>query len=356
VTTDGRRAAAALLRDQAGWCDRLGSPLYRDLLRRAATDCEAGGPTWDVLDGHERDPEASAVALRFLGAVHRLVLGGEAPALARHYPSAGGGLGADPWPDFADALTAHRARLRELVVLPVQTNEVGRSATLVGGFLVIAHATHLPLRILEIGSSAGLNLRWDHYRYEQNGVGFGPRDSEVRFVNPFRDHMASIAGGATVVERTGCDAAPIDPASDLGRLTLRAYVWPDQTERYARLAGALAVAARVPATVEHADAAAWLAAKLARPVTGTATVVFHSIVLQYLGRDGARRVGDILTTAGAAASARAPLGWLRLEPARQPDGQIEFHLDLTLWPPGTTRTLALSTPHGPPVDWLAPAS
>jgi hypothetical protein len=37
---------------------------------------------------------------------------------------------------------------------------------LIGGFLRVAAMTRRPLRLLEVGSSAGLNLRWDHYRYE----------------------------------------------------------------------------------------------------------------------------------------------------------------------------------------------
>jgi hypothetical protein len=351
VSDDGRNVGAEVLRRQEAWCRRLGSPLYGEILARAADDCAAGGPTWDVLAGHERDPEASALALRFLGAVHRLVLTGAAPALARHYPSAGGAHTGDAWPDFAAVLRERRERLRELITLPVQTNEVGRSATLLGGFLTVARTAGLPLRLLEIGSSGGLNLRWDHYRYEQDDHAFGPLHSPVRFVDPFDGPAPPLADGVTVAERRGCDAAPIDAASEAGRLALRAYLWPDQAERYARLEGALAVAARVPATVDRADARAWLADMLATPTPGRATVVFHSIVMQYLGREGAARVRDVITAAGTRATADAPLAWLRLEPAPQPDGGVEFRLDLDRWPSGTASTLALSSPHGPPVRW-----
>jgi Uncharacterized protein conserved in bacteria (DUF2332) len=34
----------------------------------------------------------------------------------------------------------------------------------------VAAQTGLPLRILEPGASAGLNLLWDHYRYEVDGA------------------------------------------------------------------------------------------------------------------------------------------------------------------------------------------
>src|SRR4029077_13976724 len=114
------------------------------------------------------------------------VLTGRLPDLARHYPSTGGD--GDPeaaWPAFRTALDLHRDEISALVARPCQTNEVGRSAALVGGFLEVAHRTGLPLRILEIGASAGLNLRWDRYRYEARSGGWGDRDSPVRFTDAF---------------------------------------------------------------------------------------------------------------------------------------------------------------------------
>ncbi|MDP9480944.1 MAG: DUF2332 domain-containing protein, partial [Actinomycetota bacterium] len=79
---EARGAVARRLRRQAEACRALGSPLYAHLLERSAVDAEAGGPAWAVLAGHEDDPPDSALALRLMGAVHRLVLEGRAPALA----------------------------------------------------------------------------------------------------------------------------------------------------------------------------------------------------------------------------------------------------------------------------------
>ena len=44
----------------------------------------------ELLTGRGDDPVGSALALRFLGAVHRIVLDGRAPDLAALYPSVGG--------------------------------------------------------------------------------------------------------------------------------------------------------------------------------------------------------------------------------------------------------------------------
>jgi hypothetical protein len=336
------------LREQAAWTARLGSPLYTTLLGHAAADVEAGGPAWTVLAGRETDARDSALALRFMGAVHRIVLEGGAPALARHYPTTGGEPGVDgAWPAFRATLDEHRERLRALMLAPVQTNEVGRSTALLGGFLLVARETGLPLRLLELGASAGLNLRWDHYRYEAGDRAWGDANSPVRLAGAFAKHVPPLDVRCQVATRAACDLYPLDPGSEADRLTLLSYVWPDQAERVALLRGALEVARRVPVLVEAADAAGWLAAQLATPARRVATVVFHSIVMQYLEPATRRRVRAVLEEAGARATADAPLAWLRMEP-----GADQADVQLTLWPGGTKRLIAAAGFHGRPVKWL----
>ena len=172
------------LRWQAEACGRLGSGLYAHLLERAAGDVEAGGVVARVI-GDRPASNASALGLRLMGSVHRLVLEGEAPALGRTYPSAGGH--ADPeaaWPAFRDSVDERFEAVDAGLDRPVQTNEVGRSAALVGGFLEVARSTGLPLRVFEVGASAGLNLRWDRFQYEARGLTWGRPDSPVRLCSP----------------------------------------------------------------------------------------------------------------------------------------------------------------------------
>lgn len=146
---------------QAEWCEKLGSRLYSQLLREAAADVRGLGVCWAVLQGHHADSPGSALALRFLGAVHRLVLEGKSSQLAACYPSMGGDAGCNElWPRFQKFVGEHETELRRLVHLPVQTNEVSRCAALLGGFLTVSRRTGLPLRLLEMGASAGLLLRW----------------------------------------------------------------------------------------------------------------------------------------------------------------------------------------------------
>ncbi|MCU1352555.1 MAG: hypothetical protein JWM05_1764 [Acidimicrobiales bacterium] len=327
-------------------CALNGSTLYDEVLTAVAADVRRGGPCAQVLGPWSDAPFADAIVLRFLGAVHRLVLEGRLPDLAAQYPSAGGRPDRHLRATFLAAVAEQAEAIAPLMADGVQTNEVGRSAALLGGFLDLA-ALGLPLRILEPGASAGLNLRFDHYRYESGATAFGPADSPLRFAEPWVGAPPALAGDVIVAERAGCDLEPIDPGTAAGGLRLRAYVWPDQHERLVRLDAALAVAAAVDAPVERADAPAWLAARLARPVPGVTTVVVHSIMFQYLSAAGREAMVRTIDDAGRRAAPDAPFAWLRMEP-----GGDRAEIRLTTWPGGSTRLLATSGFHGPPVRWM----
>jgi hypothetical protein len=341
---------ADLVAFQAEQCDRAGSPLYGRILRHVLEDVRSGGVVAEVLAGHEQDPLGSALVLRLMGGVHRIVLEGRAPVLAACYPSTGG----DPFVDdvgerFVATVREHRDEVVRRLAEGVQTNEVGRSGVLVGGYARVAEHTGLPLRVLEMGTSAGLNLRWDAFAYDTGTGWCGDPDSPVRFGGlwdggPGPDLPDRIA----VAERRGCDPSPIDPLSEDGRMRLRSFVWPDQVDRRARLDAAMEVAARVPAEVDQADGPTWLAERLAEPAPGLATVAVHSIVLQYLPRERRPEVRQVLAAAGARATPDAPVAWLRLEPA----GDVA-ELRLTMWPEGREEVLATSGFHGPPSRWVA---
>lgn len=341
---------------QQAACEQAGSRLYARILEGMSDDVRADGICAQVLGPWADNAMGDAVPLRFLAAVHALVLTGRAPALARHYPSAGGTDDGDPVPAFLATAHEHRAEIEAAMSLGVQTNEVGRAAALFGGFHAVARRWGLPLRQLEVGASAGLLLRWDRFGYRAHGgpsreLRWGPQDDLV-FDDPWVDRVPAVADDLVVAERLGCDQAPIDPTSDEGATRLRSLLWPDQLERLARLDAAIAVARRVPVAVDRADAADWIEAQLAEPTPGRATVVHHSIVLQYLSRDTFLRLRDAIEQAGARATPEAPVHWLRMEPA----GDVA-DVRLSSWPrtggPLDEQLLATTGYHGPPVRWLA---
>jgi hypothetical protein len=350
VTDPAVETVATRLRFQADWCAAGPSPFYGALLRRLATDTEAGGPAWDRLASTADDPPGYLSHLGLLAGVHHLVLTGEAPALAAHYPSTGGDGDADAaWPALRDVLATRGDALDPWLHRRPQTNEVGRSVALMSGMLEVAAETKRPLRLLEIGASAGLNLRLDRFWYQQGDRGAGDPSSPVRFVDLWEGGAPPFEAPLRVTERAGCDRAPIDVASEAGRVKLLAYLWADQTARFTMMRAAFEVADRVPVTVEQAEILDWLPARLAEPAPGTATVVFHSIVLQYFSDEDAARLRALLADAGGRASADAPLAWVRLEPRRLTDADAE--LRVTTWPDGHDRHVARTSPHLGPVRY-----
>jgi hypothetical protein len=347
--SDVRAQTARMLRLQAGACRELGSPLYGDLLGHAADDLLAGGPTEQVLRGHLDARLASALALRLLGGVHALVLAGRVPELAAFYPSAGGAPEREPgsprvWAAFRRTLAECSTELRTWLDKPPQTNEVGRAAALLGGLRHVAAEAGLPIRLVEVGASAGLNLRADWFCVPGVSGRYGDPRSPVVLGDGWLGD-APPESRIEVVERAGGDLAPIDPLTDQGRLTLTAYVWPDQADRLSRLRGAFGIAARVPAELRAESASATLARM--RLVPGTWTVLWHSIFRQYLDDAQRAELADGVTGLGAAATQEARFAYLYLEQSRAGGCRVT----LTTWPGGRRRVLGSAPAHGLPVRW-----
>jgi hypothetical protein len=340
----GEKAIAEQLQWQAEACRMIGSPLYAGLLEKAAADVETRGPIWEVLRGHEDDPRFSVLGLRLLGTVNRMVLTGREPQLATAYERANV---PEAWAALRETVERNLEELRPLVDLPVQTNEVGRCSALLFGFLTVAAETGMPLCLLEVGASAGLNLRWDRFRYAADGFAWGPANSALRLELDLEGEPGPLPIAVEVAERRGCDANPIDVTTPAGRLSLLSYIWPDQPERIERMEAALKVAETLPVSIERDTAAAWTERTLATPRPGRATVVYHSIVSQYLSDEERASFFGQVEAAGARASADAPLAWLRMEPADD-----RANVDLTVWPGGEERRLARVGYHGSPVELL----
>jgi hypothetical protein len=334
------------LRQQAAQCRAHGSALTAELLEGAAGDLAAGGVVADLLGPHAGDPTGSVPALRLAGALHRLVLERKAPELALHYPSVGGTApAADVWPAAERACREHLDELRHLVAQPVQTNEVGRAAALYGVLLQLGGR----IRLLEIGASAGLNLRCDAFAYQAGDLVLGDPSSLVRLSEPW-EGPAPAYRSVEVVQRGGCDPAPVDPTTTEGRLRLTSYVWADQVERLDRLRGALRVAEQVPATVERCGALDFLTRELAELPTGLTTVVWHSIVWQYVDPAERHAVDALLERAGATATDDTPLVRISLEPSTVGEGTV-FRVHVQRWPGGERVHVADAMGHGPPVRW-----
>jgi len=335
---------------QAVACEAFGSPLYAGLLNHAARDLRDGGPVAGVLEGHLDAPGPGALSLRMLGGVHALVLAGRAPELASFYPSAGGHADPGPgaalaWQALRQVLIEHADEVRTWLDHPPQTNEVGRGAALVGALCHLVSQASYPIRLVEIGASAGLNLRADKFRITGGGTAYGEPSSPVRMIDGWLG-QAPAAAGIQVVSRVGGDLAPVDPVSESGRRKLLAYVWPDQLERLARLRGACQLAAEIGAEMRTESASETISRTTLEP--GTWTVLWHSIMRHYLSREQREAVDAGIEALGAQATNSARFAHVSLELIR---GTTDTPIELVTWPGRVTRRLGTAPPHGLPVTW-----
>jgi hypothetical protein len=348
-------------RDQAGYCDRLGSPFTATLCRVLAdgldgsTDIERYILEWPG----NPSPIGDSVALRVAGALNYLVRAGRVPELAEQYPPHTVTEPATLLATARAALLEHPSFVRDFLRSPPQTNEVGRSAALIAGFLEIAARTRLPLSLFEIGSSAGLNLIADRYAYRFGDLEWTPAP-QTGSVSPGQLSAPTLACGWTgrgpdvhaplrVQSRRGCDLHPVSIVDPAQRERLVAYVWADQNERIDRLNAAIGAMLREPVSVERSDAADWV--QIVLPPSnepGTTRVLFHSIVWSYLDSLTQQRIANHLAEIGAASTRDNPLAWLRLELAGKDEPAA---LLLTLWPGGEEEVLARVHPHGAWIRW-----
>ena len=292
-----------------------------------------------------------ALPLRIAGGFHDLFRRGVEPDLGKIY------RGEIIDPAAVQALIAEVVARHDEALLPwfdslPQTNEAGRSSNFVAALHWLASRVTPNFELNEIGSSAGMNLLIDRYRYDLGGVVSGPDDSPVTIkpewngppppANPFNIHSVQ-----------GCDIQPIDVRDDAAANRLMAYIWPEMPERFERMEAGIAMIRQNPVDLVQADAADFVEAQLANPqAAGTTRVLMHSIVWQYLPDTVQRRIQTAMAAAGEAATAEKPLAWISLETNR---ATFRHELKVSYWP-GCSEPAHLGEAHahGIWVNWLTP--
>lgn len=327
-------------RTQVDFCRTMGAPVTARLADALAAGLNRGSATGRAVLDWAGDPIGDALPLRLIGGLRALHRAGAADVQALF---AGEG-------SVAAVLARHDRALLPWLAGPPQTNEAGRSAALMTGLLHLAARYGKPFELLEIGSSAGLNLLIGCYRFELGEVSVGPDDAAVRIAPEWRGSPPPVADVAIASTR-GVDVAPIDLTDPAAAERLAAYVWIDAAERQARLAAAIALVRDRGVALEQGDAADWLAARLAEPqAAGTMRVVMHSVVWQYLGRERQLRIRDLLHATGTAATDERPFGWVMMEPNRD---LAAHEVRVRGWPGGGMEVVARAHAHGAWVEGLA---
>ena len=340
---------------QAALC-RQPSPFSARVLARSRLWLEADATAHAELSAVHADPLAGAVSLRWLAGLHHLALRGHQP-WAGLWPPAAGAVSDDTLDAaIANAWQTQQPALRSALSLPPQTNEVQRSAALLPGLLHVAAQTAaqtaLPLSLMEVGASAGLNLWCDHYRHEHGNWAWGDSQSALtlrsEWIGP-----APPQPRLNITQRAGCDANPVDLSHPGEALRLLSFIWADQPERLARLRAAQQVAVACMAAsgvrVQAMRGADFVRQQLQQRAPGQALVLMHSVVWQYIARTEQDDIRALMEAAGAAATAAAPLAWLRFEP---PAPAEAVELRCRFWPGDADRLLARCHPHATHIEWL----
>jgi hypothetical protein len=328
------RAAFAV---QAGYCAAMAAPVTARICVALGHTLDRNSETGRRALGWAGEPVADAMVLRLVGGLHALYRAETDAGLSRVFKG-----------EVADAaevaavlgrvLREHDAALLPWLDGPPQTNEAARSAGLMTGLLHLAQRYGPRMEVLEIGSSAGLNLMIGHYRFDLGGVLAGPENASVRITPEWRGVAPP---------------APVDVADPVQAARLEAYVWVDAQERLARLAAAIREVRAHGVDLVQGDAADWVEARLAKPqAAGVTRVLLHSVVWQYLPTEGRARIVAAMDAAGARASDERPLGWVMMEPNRD----LHRHEVRVRGWPGTMlmELVALTHAHGAWVEGLAP--
>lgn len=313
-------------------------------------------------------PQTQLNPVLLLACLHASLLGDPAHPLVEWYPN----LCASPRraddPALPSVLRAFVAERRDAIVellrtRSTQTNEVGRSAMFLVPFGQLADEVGA-LAHLDVGASAGLNLLLDRFAYRYHpqddpsaasAVGGG----SVTLTVGTRGNPPIPAAVPAIVSRCGIDRRPIDIADDDEARWLEACVWPDQTDRFERLRGAIAIAREHPPEILAGEAVDSLARGVESVGRNGHPVVTNSWVLNYFTPDQRTAYLDELDRIGAIRD----LSWIWFEsPLLTPDlpapdeeyaDRSQTVLSMARWRDGrrTVEHLAVCHPHGYWMHW-----
>lgn len=323
------------------------SPFYSALNRRIAEHPH-------IVDLLAAAPDEQQLPVLLLAAVHSLVLADPDLELAAWYPTTSPSPRmSDAFPAFARLCGDRADEIRSIVATEsVQTNEVGRCAFLLPA-LGLVEAETGPLALVDIGTSAGLNLQLDRFEYHYSPDGRVGGPSPVVLECGTRGEIPIPSRLPEIASRIGVDRSPVDITDPDRARWLLACVWPDQADRFRRLAASIEIAAANPVALRRGDAVEAIhttvrvEAELAHPV------VINSWVLNYLPEQRRRDYVAELDAAGQTLD----LTWIAAEaPALCAGLPYPIHLRkihrtvvlLVRWRGGvrTVTHLATAHPHG----------
>ncbi|MDQ2677890.1 MAG: DUF2332 domain-containing protein [Actinomycetota bacterium] len=268
-------------------------------------------------------PTGQRLPVLLIAAIHDVVLRDPSVVLAAWYPSVTGEPPSsdDPTTALLAVVEEHHDEIVRLVrTRQVQTNEVNRCVAWQLSLGALCAHDDRPLALVELGASAGLNLRLDDYSIRidtthgtrgtadtggtdaaRSTVQLGPPDSTVRLGTRLRTGAWAEASRPLppVVHRVGLDLHPLAVTDPDDARWLAACTWPEQRERFERLTAAIDRAAADPPTIVVGDMIDDAAALVDAAPAGAHVAVLASWALTYVERARRSELLDSLTEVGA---------------------------------------------------------
>lgn len=278
---------------------RGSSPLYEQLARQIADDS-------GLLHVASCARSGQPVPNLLFAAVHELLLNGSKHKLADFYASIcqRAPLPAEEaFPSFKSFCLEHRAQIEfRLQNRLVQTNEARRCAYLYPAFCKINSIAQKPLALIELGTSAGLQLLWDKYGYDYgDGVIVGNAQSELILHAVPKGVIAPPIHSASppVAAAIGIDLHVNDLRTANHLFWLKALIWPEHTDRRIQLEQAAKVLLEQPPKLLEGDAVELLpTVAAAMPKEAAALVVFHTHVANQFSAETKQRLSEYIRTLG----------------------------------------------------------
>ncbi|PEZ08412.1 hypothetical protein CN326_05580 [Bacillus sp. AFS018417] len=249
--------------------------------------------------------EGQPVPNLFLGAVHYLLLKGKEHVLKKYYPSITKHPREieDSFIHFKDFCRMYRDEIISILKSRlVQTNEVRRSAYLYPIFCYIYNVVKKPLSLIEIGTSAGLQLLWDKYSYSYgtNEV-YGDKDSNVHITSEIKGNHTPpfLLSSPPVASKVGLDLHISDLGNSEDYLWLKSLIWPEHEERLALFESAAKCLIENPVKLVEGDGVALLTNVVEKLSNDNAICIFHTHVANQIPEGSKYELIEKIKTIGS---------------------------------------------------------
>lgn len=326
--------------------------------------CASAADDAEIVAILQSAPEEQQLPVLLMAAVHSILLAEPDNELASYYPTVTDlPRAGDPFPAFRSFCHERGDDLRAIITRrQVQTNEVGRSALFLPPLAQVAAEVGL-VALVDVGTSAGLNLHLDRFAYRYSPGGTLGESSGVIIETCTNGHVPVPDAMPPIGARIGIDRSPIDVTDPDDARWLTACVWPDQRDRLERLRAAIDIAAAHPSDLRCADAVAGLPAAVVAVAGFGHPVVLNSWVLNYLSDSERAAYLEQLDLLGSERDltwiyAEAPALCAGIPFGSYDDDPHETCLTRTMWRSGlrSTEHLAVAHPHGYWLRWATPAT